>query len=224
MDPKLVRFSVVPGAVEPGGRWESPPRVADDQRATLIAAFNGGFRMNEARGGFFHDGRDARPLVDGAASFVVRGDGTADVAQWGRDGGVGPNGAFGATENLTRSPTGPLQSRAWTATTAPLGRDPGEQGVGMAPGVGVRPDGTIVRAAANGLNIVTLADLFVRAGVVRAMELDINPEWVTSNLFAPSRSRRSRSGRRDKAVTGHATPRRALLWVTSPDFFTVNLR
>jgi hypothetical protein len=51
-------------------------------------------------------------------------------------------------------------------------------------GVGVRQDGTLVYAASNGLTVKTLADMLVAAGCTRAMELDINPEWVTFNLFS----------------------------------------
>jgi hypothetical protein len=224
MDPRLVRFSVVPGAVEPGGRWESPPRVVDDQRVTLIAAFNGGFRMKEARGGFFHDGRDARPLLDGAASFVVHADGTADVAQWGRDAVLDPtvrsvrqnlalivDGAV-AVEGLDRND----RSR-WGATL-------GNKVLVWRSGVGVRPDGTIVYAASNGLSIVTLADLFVRAGCVRAMELDINPEWVTFNLFAHPDP--ADPGRIDatKLLPDMQRPAERYLGDESRDFVTVNLR
>jgi hypothetical protein len=50
--------------------------------------------------------------------------------------------------------------------------------------VGVRADGTLVYVAGNGLSVVSLADLLTRAGAVRAMELDINPEWVTFNLYS----------------------------------------
>ena len=48
---------------------------------------------------------------------------------------------------------------------------------------GVTADGALVYAASDGLTAVSLADMLVRAGVVRAMELDINPNWVTFNLF-----------------------------------------
>jgi hypothetical protein len=41
-----------------------------------------------------------------------------------------------------------------------------------------------VYAASDGLTASSLADMLVRAGVVRAMELDINPNWVTFNLFS----------------------------------------
>jgi hypothetical protein len=37
-----------------------------------------------------------------------------------------------------------------------------------------------------GLNITDLANLLVRAGAVRAMELDINTDWVNFSTYQPS--------------------------------------
>jgi hypothetical protein len=37
-----------------------------------------------------------------------------------------------------------------------------------------------------GLNITDLANLLVRAGAVRAMELDINTDWVNFSSYKPS--------------------------------------
>ena len=56
MDPKLVKFEVHPGTEEPGGKHTVPAQVPLDKRLDLIAAFNGGFRMQDALGGFYLDG------------------------------------------------------------------------------------------------------------------------------------------------------------------------
>ena len=53
-------------------------------------------------------------------------------------------------------------------------------------GVGVTADGAIVYIGGPGLNITTLANLFVRAGVVRTMELDINTDWVNFSTWYPT--------------------------------------
>jgi hypothetical protein len=46
-------------------------------------------------------------------------------------------------------------------------------------GVGITADGNIVYAMGPALSMRTLAELLHRAGAVRAMELDINTEWVS---------------------------------------------
>jgi hypothetical protein len=43
-----------------------------------------------------------------------------------------------------------------------------------------------VNVGGPGLNITDLADLLVRAGAVRAMELDINTDWVNFSTYRPA--------------------------------------
>ena len=50
-------------------------------------------------------------------------------------------------------------------------------------GLGVTADGALVYVGGSGLSIVDLADVLVRAGAVRAMELDINTDWVNFTHF-----------------------------------------
>src|SRR5260370_31492695 len=74
------------GTVSPGGgpyRSSAPIRPA--QAATLVAAFNGGFKMNQARGGYYTEGRVIDPLRAGAASLVIYADGSVGIGAWGRD-------------------------------------------------------------------------------------------------------------------------------------------
>lgn len=183
IDPKLVRFQLVPGTVEPGSPFAVKGTVPLDQRGALIAAFNGGFRFQDARGGIYAEGQATKPLVDGAASLVLRADGTVDVGQWARDDVLTPN-VTSVRQNLSLivdggQPVAGLDANdphRWGATL-------GNKVLVWRSGVGVRADGTLVYAAGNGLSVVSLADLLSRAGAVRAMELDINPEWVTFNVY-----------------------------------------
>ena len=52
-------------------------------------------------------------------------------------------------------------------------------------GLGVTADGALVYVGGPGLNITDLADLLTRAGAVRAMELDINTDWVNYSTYRP---------------------------------------
>jgi hypothetical protein len=49
--------------------------------------------------------------------------------------------------------------------------------------VGVDANGGLIYVAGSGLNAQTLGDVLVRAGAVRAMELDINSTWVSYYLY-----------------------------------------
>jgi hypothetical protein len=53
-------------------------------------------------------------------------------------------------------------------------------------GLGITADGALVYVGGPGLNITDLANLLVRAGAVRAMELDINTDWVNFSAYRPS--------------------------------------
>lgn len=184
IDPKLVRFQLVPGTVEPGGQWAVKGSVPPDQFGSLIGAFNGGFRIKDSRGGFYAEGREEHPLLDAAASLVLRADGTVDVGAWGRDDSMSSN-VVAVRQNLTLivdggAPVAGIDSNAGNRWGATLGN----KVLVWRSGVGVRADGTLLYAAGNGLTAASLADLLARAGAVRAMELDINPEWVTFNVYA----------------------------------------
>jgi hypothetical protein len=53
-------------------------------------------------------------------------------------------------------------------------------------GLGVTANGALVYVGGPNLNITDLANLLVRAGAVRGMELDINSDWVNFATFSPS--------------------------------------
>jgi hypothetical protein len=50
-------------------------------------------------------------------------------------------------------------------------------------GAGILPDGALVWIGGPGLSVSSLAALFVHVGAVRAMQLDINHEWVQFNTY-----------------------------------------
>jgi hypothetical protein len=204
MDPKLVTFEMFPGTEEPGGKWDKPAQVPMDRRLDLIAAFNAGFRMQDARGGYYLDGQTKGTLRDGAASLVTYKDGRATVGVWGRDitmspdiagvrqnldliidnGGGPPNagGAPGANANPGVAAPGLSDNAdgAWGATF-------GNKILAWRSAVGVTGDGAIVYGYGDGLGALSLAQLMLRAGCVRAMELDINTVWTTFNFYTSTR-------------------------------------
>jgi len=53
-------------------------------------------------------------------------------------------------------------------------------------GIGVRDDGTLVYVGGPAMTAHMLGATLLAAGAVRAMELDINPNWVTFNIFSCS--------------------------------------
>src|SRR5664280_2599504 len=86
MDTHLLSALLYSGSKRPGGGpylYTAPIEPA--QAVSLVAAFNGGFLMDTAGGGYLTEGRVVVPLVTGAASLVIYANGTVSVGVWGSD-------------------------------------------------------------------------------------------------------------------------------------------
>lgn len=189
MDTKLLKATLYSGSQIPGGGSYSHTAPIQPAAATsLVAAFNAGFIMSEANGGYYTDGKVVVPLRTGAASFVVYNNGTSTVGEWGRDVTMNPT-VVSVRQNLdllvdNGQPAPGLNSSDTTQWGATLG----DQVYVWRSGLGVTADGALVYVGGPGLNITDLADLLARAGAVRAMELDINTDWVNFSSYQPPSS------------------------------------
>jgi hypothetical protein len=187
MDTKLLKATLYSGSQIPGGGpYAHTAPVGSTASTSLVAAFNAGFLMAGAQGGYFTDGKSVIPLRTGAASFVVYADGSATVGQWGRDVSMTPQ-VVSVRQNLdllvdNGQPVPGLDA----ADTTQWGFTLGNRVYVWRSGLGVTADGALVYVGGPGLNITDLADLLVRAGAVRGMELDINTTWVNFTSYSPS--------------------------------------
>ncbi|MGO9456245.1 MAG: phosphodiester glycosidase family protein [Acidimicrobiales bacterium] len=187
MDTKLLKATLYSGSQIPGGGpYTNTAPVGPAASDNLVAAFNAGFLMSEAQGGYYTDGKTVIPLRTGAASFVVNADGTATVGQWGRDVSM-TSDVVSVRQNLdllvdNGQPVPGLNA----ADTTQWGFTLGNQVYVWRSGLGVTADGALVYVGGPGLNITDLANLLVRAGAVRGMELDINTTWVNFSSYDPS--------------------------------------
>ena len=185
MDPTLLSFRLFAGAQEPptGGPWKYMAPIASSLRPTLAAAFNSGFRMQDAQGGYYAEGKTAVPLVKGAASLVIFRNGQATVGQWGRDVSMGSD-ISSVRQNLSLIVDGghPVAGLR-RAPTVQCGATVGGHLLVWRSGIGVTSNGALVYAAGPGLSAYSLADVLAHAGAVRAMELDINTDWVNYFYF-----------------------------------------
>jgi hypothetical protein len=183
IDPTRLRVNLIPGAQEPGGTWSQSPNITGRALFTAVAAFNGGFRMQDAHGGFYLDGRQAVPLQPGAASVVIYSDGHINIGAWGSEVTMTPQ-VSAVLQNLV-----PIIDNGQTAPNATYndthiwGATLGANTVVARSGIGVTRDGAFIYVAGPALTARSLAESLLRAGAVRAMALDINPEWVTFNFY-----------------------------------------
>ncbi len=195
MDTDLLKATLYSGSEIPGGGPFAHTAPITPTAATgLVAAFNAGFLMSNANGGYYTDGRTIIPLRTGAASFVVYANGTSTVGEWGRDVTMSPQ-VVSVRQNLDLVVDGgqPVPGLD-AADTTHWGYTLGDQVYVWRSGLGVTANGALVYVGGPGLNITDLADLLARAGAVRAMELDINTDWVNFATYQPS------------TPTGPATP------------------
>ena len=185
IDPKVTAVRLFPGTDLPGGKWAAQPQIPSDQCSQAIAAFNSGFRMDQSRGGYYAEERESNKLVNGSASLVLYKDGTVNIGQWGRD--VGP-GDLPKADNVRQN----LELLVDNGQLAPAALDPNHDWGALLKniyfvwrsGFGVTKDGALVFVGGPALQPKDLAQRLIDAGAVRAMEMDINPEWVTANLYS----------------------------------------
>ena len=187
MDTKLLKATLYSGSQIPGGGpYTHTAPISPTDATTVVSAFNAGFLMSDANGGYYTDNKTVIPLRTGAASFVVYKNGSATVAQWGRDATMGPD-IVSVRQNLDLLvDNGQVVPAVYSSAPTQWGATLGGGLYVWRSGLGVTADGALVYVGGPGLDIADLATLLVRAGAVRAMELDINTDWVNYSTYAPS--------------------------------------
>jgi hypothetical protein len=182
-DQRLVGLRLHSGTVDAGSTgWRLGPEVRGLERERLVAAFNGAFKLATAAGGFQSYGRVAAPVQTGLASIVTYADGYTDIGSWKHEVPVPGRTIASVRQNLrllidhgAAAPTLGCLS-CWGATLGGVG-DPARSALG------ITADGHLVWAGGEHLTVAALADGLLGARVVRAVELDINPEWVAGYLY-----------------------------------------
>jgi hypothetical protein len=182
-DQRLVELRLHSGTVDAGGSgWRFGPAILGTEMGRLVAAFNGGFKFSTGAGGFESYGRLGAPLRDSLGSIVTYTNGRTDIGAWNT--GVPAAGAPVASvrQNLTLLVNNGTAAASlgciscWGATLGGVS-DPARSALG------ITSDGRLVWAGGERLTPSALAAALLGAGVVRAVELDINPEWVAGYLY-----------------------------------------
>ncbi|MEO7058839.1 MAG: hypothetical protein ABI083_03910 [Lapillicoccus sp.] len=187
IDTRLVHFSLHPGTQDPGpGNWGSPTSVPEADRSRLLATFNGGFKIADAQGGFFLNGSTAGTLTPGAASIVFYRDGHVSVGVWGRDVGMAPD-VVGVRQNLKLViDHGVIPAAVDSNVETAWGASIGGKYFVWRSGLGVTADGRLIFVYGPALSVRSLADLLHRAGCVTAMQMEINPAWMSFMYYQPT--------------------------------------
>ena len=221
MQSALLRFVQHPGFSEPGHleKLGTSDQLKGSDLNGLAATFNSAFKVKDSLGGYFQDGVVIKPLVASKASLVIYLDGHLDIGSWGSD--LSMNSSVASvrqnlsllidkgvvTPDLNQSV---LAKWGWTVKNAHYV---------WRSGVGVDVGGNIIYVAGNSLSVQSLADLLKAAGAVRAMELDINQEWI-SYMWYP----KSALAKDPIKLVAFTRPAKRYLSPSSRDFFAVYSR
>jgi hypothetical protein len=179
IDHTRTRVMLYPGISEPAVPLPSrgPEEVPTAARSRVVATFNSGFKLADSNGGFAYHGHTYAPLRPDMATIVRYTDGRVDVVSW-HGGPDVPSNVVYARQNLPLIVNGgkpnPNLSDGpqWGATL-------GNAIMVWRSAVGVDRYGNLIYAAANDQTVGSLAAIMIRAGAVRAMELDINTYWTS---------------------------------------------
>ena len=177
IDHTRTNVMLYPGVSEPAVPMTSrgPAEVPMMVRSGLVATFNSAFKLRDSGGGFAYHGETYAPMRRDTATIVRYRDGHVDVISWHGGSDVPPNVVY-ARQNLPLIVNGgrpnPHLSGGpeWGATL-------GNAIMVWRSAVGVDRKGNLIYAAANDQTVASLAAIMIRAGAVRAMELDINAYW-----------------------------------------------
>jgi cytochrome c-type biogenesis protein CcmE len=167
-----------PGTYEPpSAALRGPTQIPSAQRYRLLSTFNGGFIYTDGLNGDAVNGVTNEPMTKGNATAIGYKSGAVNIISWKGGTHVSKNVAWARqslpliVDNGKPNPALDL-STAWGYTLDNAVRV-------WRTGLGIDAHGNLIYVAASYQTVMSLADILIRAGAVRAMELDINPEWYT---------------------------------------------
>lgn len=183
---ELYSGTMIPGPPPSGPFYRHSAPITAASSSSLVCAFNAGFRIQDSLGGYYTDGRTIFPLVKGSASLVIYRNGTTALGAWGTEVNMSPD-VVSVRQNLSllvdnSQPVPGIATNQGSRWGAVLGNSI----YVSRSGLGITKTSALVYVGGPNLDAVDLANLLVRAGAVRAMELDINFDWVNFASFNPS--------------------------------------
>jgi hypothetical protein len=207
-----------PGRYEPpSAAVRGPASVPYGERWRLFATFNGGFTYQDGHNGSTIDGLVNEPLRRGLATLIGYRSGRVDIETWRGGPNAGRDVAFTRQSLPLIVDAGRLNPAL--NNTSEWGYTLGNAVRVWRTGVGIDRRGNLIYAAANDQTVTTLAKILLRAGAVRAMQFDINPEWPTLITY-----RHHRGLLPTKVVPNVMQPATRYLVPDDRDFFAVYRR
>ncbi|WP_165949323.1 phosphodiester glycosidase family protein [Kribbella turkmenica] len=182
------RLRLMPGTREPVAGMSSTDgySVPADDRRSLVATFNAGFKMQDAHGGWWTTESAAVPLADDRASVVILRDGTAVVGTWNRTVRMTPD-VVAVRQNLDPVIVdGNIVDGLTANAQGRWGSARSQFQYTWRSGLGTDAHGNLVYVAGQGLTLATLASAMHQVGIQQGMELDIHAAMVSFDIEQPA--------------------------------------
>lgn len=184
-DQNLVHLTLHAGSTDGGVvGWTYGDQISQREIHLVVAGFNGGFKLTYTNVGFMSGGQVAVPLKAGLASIVTYTSGRSDIGAWQQGVPAKGESVFSVLQNqqllvdhgVGASTVNDCVIACWGDTIRGLT-------LVARSGLGITASGELIWAAGETLSPSELADALISAGAVRAIELDINPDWVAGYLY-----------------------------------------
>lgn len=186
VDSRRARLHMVAGTVDPGGSRNiaGPGIIPDEHLASLLVAWNGGFKGDHGIYGMQVGDTVFRQLRPNLATVCTRTDGLFVMGEYGRD--------FTWDETMTacRQNAILLVDKGEVSPRTNEGNDTwgyvrvdSSEFITWRSAIGVTKDGNLLVAAGNSLSADSLAKALWAAGAEYAMQLDINNPYVLTGLY-----------------------------------------
>ncbi len=209
------------GTEVPGGRdWIHGNALTDSEVNKAVFAFNSAFRREHSGGGYYTEGKEVWPLVDGVASLAIDHTGKIHVGRWNRElsiDGVDGHQWSSVRQNLELLVIdGNLSDRLHTGYWG--GGAKGEIYI-LRSAICERFDGRVIFTISGPTNATSLASTMKQVGCRYAMQLDQNESYPRGYIFErgiPRRIDKRMRGHDDDFIRGYSRDFIALL-ATKPE-------
>jgi hypothetical protein len=183
IDQTYLRAGMFNGRELARGDWQRDDHVPPELVPALVAAMNGGFKLEHSAGGYVTEGRVVQELVPGRATIGIDRQGKITIGELGRD--LFDDGSWltlrqnlilmvdGGQSQVARARALHVYWGAWKTGELSVDRS----------ALCVLHDGRLAYVMAGKLDPTQLGEVLVGIGCDKAIELDINSIWPNFTVF-----------------------------------------
>lgn len=184
IDTSRTHLTLVPGVDQPKSAFAGGPgQVSVQDRGSLLATFNSGFKTKDGHGGFIANGKVYVQPKPGLGTIAIYRNGDVKIGAWVKEIQPSPDIVY-LRQNLPllvdQGKVNPAEKDPWPWVPNTVGNNV----LVWRSGIGIDANGNLIYAAAHGISGSGLAGLLKHAGAVRAMALDENTTWVDFFTYA----------------------------------------